>query len=138
MLSMAIYLRPTDPDEPLLGGMEWHEVTRYCFEVGTVCGVLSYIIVQQGGEMLNQGICSFIKQMVNTSSNISSICFKYLYSSRRFHVQPNEPAKAIFLISNILILACIPFRLSGDKQTEEAILVFAVPGSWFLLMFFAG
>lgn len=26
----------------------------------------------------------------------------------------------------------------GDVQTEEAILVFAVPGSWFLLMFFAG
>ncbi|XP_065200513.1 transient receptor potential cation channel subfamily V member 6 isoform X2 [Planococcus citri] len=114
MLSMAIYLRPTEPDEPLLGGMEWHDITRYCFEVGTVCGVLSYIIIQQGGEMLNQGFCSFIKQL------------------------PNEPAKAIFLISNILILACIPFRLTGDKQTEEAILVFAVPGSWFLLMFFAG
>lgn len=28
--------------------------------------------------------------------------------------------------------------MMGDKQTEEAILVFAVPGSWFLLMFFAG
>lgn len=26
----------------------------------------------------------------------------------------------------------------GDNDTEEAILVFAVPGSWFLLMFFAG
>lgn len=26
----------------------------------------------------------------------------------------------------------------SDRQTEEAILVFAVPGSWFLLMFFAG
>lgn len=52
--------------------------------------------------------------------------------------QPNEPAKAIFLLSNVLILICIPFRLMGDKQTEEAILVFAVPGSWFLLMFFAG
>lgn len=26
----------------------------------------------------------------------------------------------------------------GDLRTEEAILVFAVPGSWFLLMFFAG
>lgn len=37
-----------------------------------------------------------------------------------------------------MILACIPFRLIGDTDTEEAILVFAVPGSWFLLMFFAG
>lgn len=37
-----------------------------------------------------------------------------------------------------MILACIPFRIIGDTDTEEAILVFAVPGSWFLLMFFAG
>lgn len=65
MLSMAIYLRPTDPNESLLGGMEWHDIARYSFEIGTVCGVLSYIIIQQGGEMLNQGACSFIKQLVN-------------------------------------------------------------------------
>lgn len=52
--------------------------------------------------------------------------------------QVHAPAKAIFLVSNILILACIPFRMIGDTDTEEAILVFAVPGSWFLLMFFAG
>lgn len=50
----------------------------------------------------------------------------------------NAPAKAIFLLSNILLLACIPFRIMGDTDTEEAILVFAVPASWFLLMFFAG
>lgn len=52
--------------------------------------------------------------------------------------QSHAPAKAIFLFSNLLILACIPFRLIGDTDTEEAILIFAVPGSWFLLMFFAG
>lgn len=52
--------------------------------------------------------------------------------------QGNAPAKAIFLVSNILILFSIPFRLNGDKVTEEAILLFAVPGNWFLLMFFAG
>jgi hypothetical protein len=65
MLSVAIYLRPNDPDEPLLEGTEWNHVTRYCFEVGTVIGVLSYIIVQQGGEMMNQGFFSFIKQLVS-------------------------------------------------------------------------
>ena len=54
------------------------------------------------------------------------------------HRQSQAPAKAIFLISNILILACIPLRMMGDTETEEAILLFAVPGSWFLLMFFAG
>lgn len=55
-----------------------------------------------------------------------------------FPAKAHAPAKAIFLISNIMILACIPFRIIGDTDTEEAILVFAVPGSWFLLMFFAG
>ncbi|XP_050533722.1 transient receptor potential cation channel subfamily V member 5 isoform X2 [Daktulosphaira vitifoliae] len=115
MLSISIYLRPVDQDKPLLGLTEnWQDIARYCFEGGTVLGVLSYLIFQQGGEILNQGLVGFLKQT-----------FK-------------EPAKLIFLISNLLILACIPPRLLGDKQSEEAILVFAVPGSWFLLMFFAG
>ncbi|XP_050436250.1 transient receptor potential cation channel subfamily V member 5 [Adelges cooleyi] len=115
MLSMSIYLRPADQDKSLLGAAEdWQDVARYCFEGGTVAGVLSYLFFQQGGEILNQGLVGFLKQT-----------FK-------------EPAKLIFLISNLLILACIPPRLLGDKQSEEAILVFAVPGSWFLLMFFAG
>ncbi|XP_052899945.1 uncharacterized protein LOC128306464 [Anopheles moucheti] len=87
---------------------------RYGFEVATVMGVLSYVVLQQGDEIKNQGLFSFLKSL------------------------GQAPAKAIFLISNILILACIPLRMMGDTETEEAILLFAVPGSWFLLMFFAG
>ncbi|XP_049532157.1 uncharacterized protein LOC125949289 [Anopheles darlingi] len=87
---------------------------RYGFEVATVMGVLSYVVLQQGDEIKNQGFFSFLKSL------------------------GQAPAKAIFLISNILILACIPLRMMGDTETEEAILLFAVPGSWFLLMFFAG
>ncbi|XP_068082114.1 transient receptor potential cation channel subfamily V member 4 [Anabrus simplex] len=114
LLSMAIYLRPTDRDEPLLGGTDWNDIVRYSSEIGTIMGVLSYVIFQQGEEIKNQGFWSFMKQL------------------------SHAPDKAIFLISNLLLLACIPFRLMGDIKTEEAILVFAVPGSWFLLMFFAG
>lgn len=114
-LSLAVYLRPEDPDEPLLG---WSDditiIARYICEIGTVLGVLSYVIYQQGDEIKNQGLVTFLKQ------------------------QSHSPAKAIFLVSNLLILACIPCRLYGDTRAEEAILVFAVPGSWFLLMFFAG
>lgn len=55
-----------------------------------------------------------------------------------FTLQSHEPAKLIFVISNLLILACIPYRLAGNRHAEDAILVVAVPGSWFLLMFFAG
>ncbi|CAH1154093.1 unnamed protein product [Phaedon cochleariae] len=114
-LSLAVYLRPDDPDVPLL---EWTDdpttIARYCCEVGTLLGVLSYVIFQQGDEIRNQGLWTFLKQ------------------------QSNSPPKTIFLISNLLILACIPYRLSENRKTEEAILLFAVPGSWFLLMFFAG
>lgn len=76
--------------------------------------MLSYLILQQGDEIRNQGLTAFLKQ------------------------QSNSPPKLIFLVSNLLILASIPSRLHGDRETEEAILCFAVPGSWFLLMFFAG
>jgi len=66
MLSISIYLRPVDQDKPLLGEAEdWQDVARYCFEGGTVVGVLSYLIVQQGGEILNQGLVGFLKQTVN-------------------------------------------------------------------------
>ncbi|KAL1138771.1 hypothetical protein AAG570_008833 [Ranatra chinensis] len=111
-LSGAVYTRPRDRMRPLMGSDQWEDYTRYAFEIATILGVLSYLLIQQGGEIINQGLISFIKQL--------------------------ETAKAIFLVSNVLLLACIPFRLIGDRQTEEIILVFAVPGSWFLLMFFAG
>uniref|UniRef100_A0A182KAD1 Ion transport domain-containing protein n=1 Tax=Anopheles christyi TaxID=43041 RepID=A0A182KAD1_9DIPT len=137
-LSCSVYLRPVrvfseDDDEEDGGGdvpeggdaedtvkgdvdesIDLTTWVRYGFEVATVMGVLSYVVLQQGDEIKNQGFFSFLKSL------------------------GQAPAKAIFLISNILILACIPLRMMGDTETEEAILLFAVPGSWFLLMFFAG
>ncbi|XP_032691280.1 uncharacterized protein LOC116853977 [Odontomachus brunneus] len=114
-LSLAVYFRPADMDAVLL---QWPEeitdVVRIAAECSTVLGVLSYILVQLGGEMINIGPLSFLKQL------------------------SHEPAKLIFVISNLLILACIPCRIAGNRHAEDAILVFAVPGSWFLLMFFAG
>lgn len=65
MLSISIYLRPVEPDKPLLGPAEdLQDIARYCFETGTVLGVLSYLIFQQGGEILNQGLVGFLKQTV--------------------------------------------------------------------------
>ncbi|XP_076397457.1 transient receptor potential cation channel subfamily V iav isoform X2 [Megachile rotundata] len=114
-LSLAVYLRPSNLDTVLLKWPEEvTEVGRTIAECITVLGVLSYILVQLGGEIINIGVLSFLKQL------------------------SHEPAKLIFLISNLLILACIPCRLAGNRHAEDAILVVAVPGSWFLLMFFAG
>ncbi|XP_055617928.1 uncharacterized protein LOC129763150 isoform X2 [Toxorhynchites rutilus septentrionalis] len=131
-LSCSVYLRPAhvfeeENDEDGGGsgdtgasdagedeGIDLTSWFRYGFEIATVMGVLSYVVLQQGDEIKNQGLISFIKSL------------------------GNAPAKAIFLISNLMILTCIPLRMIGDIETEEAILMFAVPGSWFLLMFFAG
>ncbi|KAJ8672700.1 hypothetical protein QAD02_003960 [Eretmocerus hayati] len=114
-LSLAVYFRPADIEAEL---MYWPEeltdVVRVIAECTTVLGVLGYIFIQLGGEIVNIGFLSFFKQL------------------------SHDPAKFIFLISNLLILACIPYRLDGDRHTEDAILIVAVPGSWFLLMFFAG
>ncbi|XP_012266569.2 uncharacterized protein LOC105692131 isoform X2 [Athalia rosae] len=114
-LSLAVYLRPGDADSELLA---WPEdptdVARTIAEAMTVLGVLSYILIQLGGEVVNIGLLSFLRQL------------------------SHEPAKFIFLASNLLILACIPYRLAENRHAEDAILVVAVPGSWFLLMFFAG
>lgn len=65
LFSSAVYLRPLDRDQPLLGGTDWQDYARYSFEIGTVIGVLSYIIIQQGGEIKNQGLFSFLKQLVS-------------------------------------------------------------------------
>jgi len=78
MLSISIYLRPVDQDKPLLGEAEdWQDVARYCFEGGTVVGVLSYLIVQQGGEILNQGLVGFLKQTVNFQVKRFEFIIKY-------------------------------------------------------------
>ncbi|KAI8035177.1 uncharacterized protein LOC128260864 [Drosophila gunungcola] len=111
---LAAALQDVEPGEGTDGDYNAQTVARYCAEFATLAGVLSYVVFQQGDEIKNQGLSAFLKQL------------------------SHAPAKAIFLFSNLLILACIPFRLIGDTDTEEAILIFAVPGSWFLLMFFAG
>lgn len=64
-LSLAVYLRPTDPEEPLLGPVkDIFDIARYACEIGTVMGVLSYVVFQQGDEIKNQGIVTFLKQQV--------------------------------------------------------------------------
>jgi hypothetical protein len=76
---MAIYLRPVDRNKPLLGGTDWNDLARYGFEIGTVVGVLCYVIVQQGEEIKNQGFWSFFKQLVCCVYNslFLQICITY-------------------------------------------------------------
>lgn len=130
-MSISVYTRPSrvkskegddDGESELVSealtmsdeGLDAQTIIRYICECATIAGVVSFVVFQQGDELKNQGLKAFLKQL------------------------KQAPAKAIFLFSNLLILSVIPFRILGNVEMEEKLLCFAVPGSWFLLMFFAG
>lgn len=54
--------------------MNVKSIIRYCSEVATLIGVLSYVIFQQGDEMKNQGLAAFTKQMVIEANDFILIC----------------------------------------------------------------
>ncbi|KAG7155441.1 Transient receptor potential cation channel subfamily V member 6-like [Homarus americanus] len=101
---------------------DFMSIARYCFETGTLAGVISYVVFQQGEEIMNQGLSSFMRGLSG-----------------------NAP-KAIFLLSNLLIMLCVPCRVVYFfkpkmyflRDIEDELMAYAVAGSWFMLMFFAG
>lgn len=60
--------------------LDMQTIVRYCCECATIAGVISFVVFQQGDELKNQGLNAFLKQL------------------------KQAPAKAIFLVSNLLIL----------------------------------
>ncbi len=97
-------------------------LSRYCFEIATFLGTMEYFFVQQGEELKNAGLDSFVRNLKGT------------------------PAKLVYTLSNLLFLLAIPARfLQWADETEddyrvleEKLLAIAIPGFWFYLMFFAG
>lgn len=45
-------------------------VARYCAELATIAGVLSYVVFQQGDEIKNQGLSAFLKQLVRWEGSL--------------------------------------------------------------------
>lgn len=66
-------------------------IIRYCSEIATLIGVLSYVIFQQGDEIRNQGLAAFMKQLVR--HNFHSITGVYRYEKRYY----NQSFYAIFV-----------------------------------------
>jgi len=66
VMSIAVYLRPRDDDKSLLEIADTTDLIRVGFELGTVLGCLSYVVIQQGDEIRNQGMFTFLKQLVKT------------------------------------------------------------------------
>ncbi|KAG1653514.1 Transient receptor potential cation channel subfamily V member 6 [Nymphon striatum] len=113
MLTIAICLRPAY-HQPLIGSTDAQSIVRYCAEIVACLGCFHYVLFQQGSEIFAQGIVGFLFNL--TSS----------------------PPKTIFLISNLLLLSCIPIRAVGNRMVEDTLVALVLPSSWFFLMFFAG
>merc|ERR1740128_503030 len=125
-VSCAVYLRPDRKSllkgfKKGTGDLEAGDISRYCFELATLIGCVTFIIFQLGTEIKNAGIDCFWKNL------------------------KAAPPKMLYVVSILLTLGCIPCRMLqfGEEETkyrviEEAFLIFGVPGSWFYLMFFCG
>jgi hypothetical protein len=121
--------------KPGSGDLTTEDISRWCFELATLLGCLAFFIFQIGGEVKNASAqtCWRLVVLSSTKPNLSSRNLK------------SAPPKLLFVISCVLFLGCIPARAGqlGEEEAtwrtvEEAFLIFAVPGSWFYLMFFCG
>ncbi|GFS23202.1 transient receptor potential cation channel subfamily V member 6, partial [Elysia marginata] len=110
LFSIAIYTRPSGGK--LLGYNGITDVVRYTCEAA-VCFSCLVTVVYEVLEISKQGIMSFIKNCTHA------------------------PAQTVHLISCLLILACVPFRVFGFDRVEDILLILAAPCAWFFLLFFA-
>lgn len=100
-LSVSVYLRPMhdtddddddndneDSDYKNKGGevkklnqeaddYDVQTIARYCAEVATIAGVLSFLIFQQGDEIKNQGLSAFLKQLVRNLKFLLEVSFTF-------------------------------------------------------------
>lgn len=63
-----------DPDEDADNGdTHAQDIVRYCSEIATLIGVLSYVLIQQGDEIKNQGMAAYLKQLVTKQTYLLQI-----------------------------------------------------------------
>ncbi|KAK5969355.1 Olfactory channel [Trichostrongylus colubriformis] len=112
-LSIVVYIRPTEIKRLYLIEPQWDDWVRTICEILTIANCVFFVFFQQLGEIRTQGLAGYFR-------NLKTV-----------------PAKAVFCVANICILLCIPFRILKLHEIEEALFVFALPGSWIFLLFFA-
>ncbi|EYC35144.1 hypothetical protein Y032_1135g3668, partial [Ancylostoma ceylanicum] len=112
-LSIVVYVRPTEITRLYMEKPEWDDWVRTVCEALTILNCIFFVFFQQFGEIRTQGFAGYFR-------NLKTV-----------------PAKAVFCVANICILLCIPFRFLRLHEIEEALFVFALPGSWIFLLFFA-
>ncbi|XP_041349921.1 transient receptor potential cation channel subfamily V member 5-like [Gigantopelta aegis] len=110
LISIAIYTRPLGRDLLHYSGVD--DAMRYIAEILVCFGC---------------GLALFLEVLDIRSRDIKSFAKNYI----------NAPAQMVYMMSCVLILMCIPFRFLHLHIVEDILLIFAVPGSWFFLLFFA-
>nr|XP_027239391.1 LOW QUALITY PROTEIN: uncharacterized protein LOC113830377 [Penaeus vannamei] len=101
-------------------GNEVEDISRYCFEAGTLMGVV-YVIFQQGEEIMNQGLVSFMRGRQRPQGHLPVL--------QPPHHDRRVPCRVLYF-----------FRADMDpvfRALEDELMAYAVAGSWFWLMFFA-
>ncbi|XP_060075724.1 transient receptor potential cation channel subfamily V member 5-like [Ylistrum balloti] len=109
LISGAVYTRPSTD---FLAYNEPKDAARFVCELLVILGCI-LILAMEVVEIGSQGILGFLKNL------------------------QHAPAQTLFMISCILILLCIPVRFTKQEMVEDILLIIAVPGSWFFLLFFA-
>ncbi|CAD5218239.1 unnamed protein product [Bursaphelenchus okinawaensis] len=112
-LCFVVYLRPTETDRLFFKVMQYDDYVRAVFEFFTILSCVWFVFVQQVGDLRTQGFQGYLRNLATA------------------------PAKIVYLIANICLLLCVPFRFTQQNQIEEGLLIFAIPGSWIFLLFFA-
>ncbi|CAJ0936260.1 unnamed protein product, partial [Mesorhabditis belari] len=108
-LCLVVYLRPAQIDRLYMIAPEYGPFSRSL----TVISCIVFVFFQQLSELRQQGFYSYLRNLITA------------------------PAKVIFLMANVCLLLCVPCRVMRKHEFEEALFVFALPGSWIFLLFFA-
>jgi hypothetical protein len=72
-MSFAVYFRTNDRTGSLLKYSDVTSLLRLGFEIATIMNCISYVVIQQGEEIKNQGLVSFIKQLVSLDSELMEL-----------------------------------------------------------------
>ncbi|BFZ08106.1 hypothetical protein BsWGS_11144 [Bradybaena similaris] len=110
LFSVSIYTRPMGVD--LLGYRGPIDAVRYTSEI-LVCLSCLATIVYKIQEFYTRGGTTVLKNCAHS------------------------PAHTMYIMSCLLVLACIPFRYTGQYAAEDILLILAAPCGWFFFLFFA-
>ncbi|XP_050413383.1 transient receptor potential cation channel subfamily V member 6 [Patella vulgata] len=110
LISVAIYTRPSRMSLLIISGSK--DIVRVVAEIFTCILCIASIAVEVK-EIGALGVSSFFKNCKHAVD------------------------QTIYLISCLLILFCVPFRVFKLHDVEDTLLTIAVPGAFFYLLFFA-